>query len=218
MKLLRNLWSYLYERFRQKQWASGIIAKVSKGLSWYFRTFQGKSQNRIAGNSVASQLLILNARLPDCENYGIPGDESVGLELRFADIISGAKRVAIDIGGNDLHSGTPILEITQRIFRMAERAFSSGCLFAWIEPPALGTQHREWNEQVAKLIKSVEAMNLQRVTKGLRSIRIIRVRLAMSGPDGYIKPAFYGDGIHPNGLCIGEVYFHELNSFFQEEV
>jgi len=217
MKSLRKVWSALYEYLRQKQWASGVIAKVSKGLTWWFRTFQGKSKNRIAGDSVASQLLILNDRLPDCENYGIPGDESIGLELRFSDVILNAKRVAVDIGGNDLNSDVSPKEICQRIFRMAERAHSAGCLFAWIEPPALGPQHREWHDEVSALISLVESTNFARSTKGLRTIRIIRVRRAMSGPDGFVKAAFYGDGIHPNALCIGEVYFHELNAFFQEE-
>lgn len=219
MKTLRRIWGALYERLKQKAWAHTIIAKVSRGMTWYFSTFQGKRPNRIAGNSVAAQMLILNHLLPECENYGIPGDQSIGLEFRFGSILSnGAKRIAVDIGGNDLDANVPVKEIVERIFRMAERAHSAGALFAWIEPPALGPQHRKWSEKVSDLIAAVDSENLRRKTKGLRAIHIVRVRRAMAGPDGFVKPEYYGDGIHPSALCFGDVYFHELNSFFMQPV
>lgn len=215
-KLIIQFLVSLHERMREKQWWKGANKSLEGLYLKYFGWFRGNAPNRIVGDSIAASLLMINDRFGACENQGIPGEKTEGMLFRFSLAIKGSpKKIATSIGGNDLRDNVPIGDIVGRIFQMLERARSAGAQFAWIEPPALGPGFADLNVQVPRLITAVELENARRAVKGLPTLEILRVRSQAMNADGWIREEFFGDGIHPNFLCLGTVYFQAINTFFQ---
>jgi len=206
----------LHEKLREKEWARNANKTLEGLYLRYFGWFRGNAPLRIIGDSIAASLLMINDRFGACENQGIPGEKTEGMLFRFALAIKGKpKKLACSIGGNDLRDNVPVSDVVGRIFQMVERARSAGAEFGWIEPPALGPAFADLNLKVPVLISAVEIENARRQLKGLPTLTIIRVRKEAQGSDGYIKPEYFGDGIHPNYMCLSIVYFSAINSFFQ---
>lgn len=206
----------LDEYLKERAWAHRIRGSIEAFYISYFGWFRGNAPLRIVGDSIAASLLILNDRFGACENQGIPGEKTEGMLFRFNLALKGKpKKIACSIGGNDLRANVPISDIVNRIFQMAERAKMAGCAFGWIEPPAVGPMFVELNDSVPILISAVLAENVRRAAKGLATLAWIPVRTASLGSNGWIKEAYMGDGIHPNFVCLGEVYFPAINEFFQ---